>query len=203
MKIVTGLFSPEDALGVIRRLVRQGFTYDDLSMMSNVAEIPDYLEGKPEKSAASGAAAGAAAGGAIGALGSVIASTIPGFETMFVSGLMTTAVGGVIGGYLGSLYNVRNESQTKIDIHEALEAGDYLIITRANKANDKTAETIMTRSNGRHIEIHTIPTQGNGQQSRAPLDPDKAMKPQNSIDTQDPVDEQSWESFPASDPPPY
>lgn len=159
MKIITGLFSPEDAVVAIRRLTKQGFNYDDFSMMSSAAEMPDYLEGNPEKSATSGAAAGAAAGGAIGALGGVIASTIPGFETMFVSGLMTTAVGGVIGGYLGSLYNVRAESQTKIDIHEALESGDILIVVRATKANANTAEAIMNNSHGQHVKIHTIPAE--------------------------------------------
>lgn len=159
MKIITGLFSPEDAVAAIRRLTKQGFNYDDFSMMSSAAEMPDYLEGDPEKSATTGAAAGAAAGSAVGALSSVVASTIPGFETMFVSGLMTTAVGGVVGGYLGSLYNVRAESQTKIDIHEALEAGDILIVVRAQKSNEKTAESIMTNSNGKHIDIHTIPAE--------------------------------------------
>ncbi|MAT98317.1 MAG: hypothetical protein CL608_14325 [Anaerolineaceae bacterium] len=159
MKIVTGLFTPEDAVKAIRRLTKQGFNYDDFSMMSSAEEMPDYLEGDPEDSATSGAAAGAAAGGAVGALGSVVASTIPGFETMFVTGLMTTAVGGVIGGYLGSMYNVRAESQTKIDIHEALEAGDILIVVRANKANVNTAESIMHNSSGKHIETHTIPAQ--------------------------------------------
>ena len=159
MKIVTGLFSPEDAVAVIRRLTKQGFNYDDFSMMSSVAEMPDYLEGDPEKSATTGAAAGAAAGSAVGALSSVAASTIPGFETMFISGLMTTAVGGVIGGYLGSLYNVRAETQTKIDIHEALESGDILIVVHVNKASANTAKSIMKHSSGKHVEIHTIPAQ--------------------------------------------
>ncbi len=159
MKIVTGLFSPEDAVAVIRRLTKQGFNYDDFSMMSSAAEMPDYLEGDPEKSATTGAAAGAAAGGAVGALSSMAVSTIPGFETMFVSGLMTTAVGGVIGGYLGSLYNVRAETQTKIDIHEALESGDILIIVRTDKTNKNSAESIMNKSNGQHIETHTIPAE--------------------------------------------
>ncbi len=159
MKIVTGLFSPEDAVAVIRRLVKEGFSYDDLSMMSSASEMPEYLEGDAEQSATSGAAAGAAAGGTLGAFGSVVASTIPGFETMFVSGLMATAVGGVVGGYLGSMYNTRAETQTKIDIHESLEAGNILIVVRAGENNVKTAESLMDKNNGQHIEIHTIPAE--------------------------------------------
>ena len=159
MKIVTGLFSPEDAVAVIRRLVKEGFAYDDFSMMSSAAEMPEYLEGDPEHAANTGAVAGAAAGGALGALGSVVASTIPGFETMFVSGLMATAVGGVVGGYLGSLYTMRADTQTKINIHEALESGDILIVVRANKANAETAESLMNGNNGKHVELHTIPTE--------------------------------------------
>ena len=159
MKIINGLFTPENAVRTIRRLVNDGFSYDDLSMMSSVAEIPEYLdlEGEPEKSAGSGAAVGAVAGGTIGALSSFAASTIPGFENMFVSGLMATTVGGVVGGYLGSLYSVRAETQTEIDVHEALEEGDILIVVKtASNDQAKTAESIMQHYEGRDVEIHHV-----------------------------------------------
>jgi len=159
MKIVLGLFTPKNAVSAIRRLIHDKFDYGDLSMMASATEMPEYLAGKPEKSAASGAAAGAAIGGTVGALGSLVASTIPGFETMSLAGLMTTAAGSVIGSYLGSLYNVRAASQTKIDIHEALESDQILIIVRADKARAKTARSILANSNGQHIETHTIPAE--------------------------------------------
>ena len=160
MKVVIGLFEQDDVITAVRRLTNNGFGYDDLSLMSSAAEMPDYLEGEPEESAAGGAALGAAAGGAAGALGSWAASTIPGFQNMFVSGLMATAVGGVIGGYLGSMYTARRESQTKLDVDEALEAGQILLVAKADdEAVAAIAVSQMERSGGQHVEIHTIPAE--------------------------------------------
>ena len=70
---------------------------------------------------------------------------------------MATAVGGVVGGYLGSLYSVRAETRTKIDLHEALEAGDILIVVNINTDDQaKTAESIMEHYNGQHVEVHHV-----------------------------------------------
>lgn len=157
MKIVIGLFTPEDVTTAVRRLTDHGFNYDDISLMSSRSEMPAYLEGDPEESAASGAAVGAAAGGAVGALSTWAVSAVPGFETMFVSGLMATAVGSVIGGYLGSMYAARGETQTKLDIDEALADGNILLVVRVEKANAATAVTQMKQSQGEHIETHSIP----------------------------------------------
>ena len=158
MKIVTALFHPDNTIGAVRRLTEKGFTYDDLSMMSSISEMPAFLEGEPEETAPTGAIVGAATGGAVGALGTVAASSIPGFEAVFVSGLMATAVGSVIGGYLGSLYSVRAETQTELDIHEALASGQVLIVVRcSDERQAKTAVTILENNNGEHVETHTIP----------------------------------------------
>jgi hypothetical protein len=159
MKIVTGLFTPEDGIVAIRKLIKQGFNREELSMMSSATQMPEYLEGEAEKSAASGAVIGAASGGVIGALGSVITSTFPGFENMIVSGLMATSVGTVVGGYLGSLYSVRAESQEEIDIHEALESGDILVVVRTDESKSESAKSILTANNGQHVESHTIPAE--------------------------------------------
>lgn len=156
MKIVIGLFRPNDVIAAVRRLRENSFSYDDLSTMSSAAEIPDYLESDAEEAAAGGAATGAVAGGAVGALGTAAVSTIPGFESMFIAGLMTTALGSVIGGYLGSLYGVRAESQTEIDIHEALESGKILLVVKTDNGNTETAVSLLEQSNGEHVEVHTV-----------------------------------------------
>ena len=158
MKVVTGLFTPDDAVIALRRLRENGFDHENLSIISSSSPMPDYVEGEPEEAAASGAAVGAVAGGAIGALGPLAVSTIPGFGSMFAAGLMTTAMGGVIGGYLGSLYSVRAESQTEIDIHEELEAGKFMLLAKIDEAEAETAVSLMQKNNGQHVEIHTIPT---------------------------------------------
>ncbi len=163
LNVVTGLFTPKDAGQVLRQLKINDFSHEDLAIMSSPGEVPAYLEGEPEEAAASGAAVGAAAGSALGALGPLAARAIPGFETMLTAGLMTTTLGGVIGGYLGSLYSVRAESQPGIDIHEELEAGKFLLLVRTHESGEEeTAVSLMRANNGDHVEIHTIPTD-NGQ----------------------------------------
>lgn len=156
MKIVTGLFAPDDAVDVVEGLLARGFAYDDLSMMSAAEQVPDYLEGDPEEGAAIGAITGAATGGALGALGAVAASTIPGFETMIVSGIISTSLGGVVGGYLGSLYGARGESQTRIDLHEELESGKILVLVKTEEERSAAAASVMKQHNGEYVESDTI-----------------------------------------------
>ena len=158
MKIVTGIFAPEDAIEAMHRLTENGFSYDDLSMMSSdTEEVPAYLENEPEKSAASGAAVGAAAGGSLGVLGAWVASVAPGLELVLVNGLLATAAGSVVGGYLGSLYSVHAKSPTRYEIHEELEAGNYLLLVKVDEASEETAVSVMEQGNGQYVETHTIP----------------------------------------------
>jgi outer membrane lipoprotein SlyB len=191
MKIVTGLFSPKDINSTIAYLTDNGFTLEDISLITSASNIPEYLEGEPEESAAAGAAVGAVSGGALAALVTWVSSTIPGFESAMAAGLMTTAVGGVLGAYLGSIYTVRAAEQTSLNINEALADGKFLLIVKADEVNVETAVSLM--ANGEHIEVHTI-----NETAEAAL-----PQPTDTIDTKDPVDETGWGSFPASDPPPY
>jgi hypothetical protein len=156
MKVVTGLFTPENVGPALRRLRENGFSAEDLSVLSSSSEMPDYLDGEPEEAAAAGATVGAVAGGSIGALGPLIASSIPGFESMFSAGLLTTTLGGVVGGFLGSLYNVRAKEQPGLDIHEELEAGKFLLLAKTDGVEAETAVSLMEENNGQHVEIHTI-----------------------------------------------
>jgi outer membrane lipoprotein SlyB len=191
MKIITGLFSPKDINSTIDYLTDNGFTLEDISLVASTSDVPAYLEGDAEESAATGAVAGAVTGGALAALGTWVSSTIPGFESAMIAGLMTTAVGSVIGAYLGSLYTVRANEQTALTIDEELADGKLLLIVRANEINMETAVSLMAK--GEHVEVHTI------DETAEEIPPKLA----DTIDTEDPVDESAWESFPASDPPPY
>lgn len=160
MKIVTGLFAQNDIMTAVHRLKENGFNDENISLMSAASQMPDYLEGEPEEAAATGAAAGAVTGSGLGALGTWVASTIPGFDAILATGLMTMAVGGVVGGYLGSLYSVRAESDTKINIHEELEAGKVLLLVKVDRNvqdREKMAVNLMEESNGNHVESHDIP----------------------------------------------
>ena len=190
MKIITGLFSRKDINSTIDYLTDNGFTLEDISLIASASDIPDYLEGHAEESAAAGATVGAVTGGALAALGTWASSSIPGFESTMITGLMTTAVGGAIGAYLGSIYTVRANEQTTLTIEKELEEGKLLLIVKANEVNVETAVSLMSK--GEHVEVHTIDETA----EEVPL------QPANTIDTKDPIDESAWESFPASDPHP-
>ncbi len=191
MKIVTGLFSRKEVNSTIDYLTDNGFAVEDLSLIASSANIPEYLEGSAEESAAVGATVGAVTGGALVALGTWVSSTIPGLESLMTTGFLTTAVGGAIGAYLGSIYTVRAVGQTSMTIEEELANGKFLLIVRADEVNVETAVSLM--ANGENVKVHTI------EDSADDASPELA----DTIDIEDPVDETVWESFPASDPPPY
>jgi hypothetical protein len=157
MRIVIGLFEPEDVFVAARRLMESSdLTSEDMSLLSSASEMPAEMEGEPEEAAASGATIGAATGSSVGALSTLVASTIPGLEAMFVSGMMATAAGGLIGGYLGSLYSVRAESQTKIDIKDQLAAGQLLLVVKTGESESAKVKSILEANQGEHVEIHEI-----------------------------------------------
>jgi uncharacterized membrane protein len=154
MKIVIGLFEPEDMIEAISNLTENGIIYDDISVISSATDMPQFLESESEEAAVSGAAVGAATGGVLGALGAWISPSIPGFESMFAAGLLTTTAGSVIGGYLGSLYSIRADDQTELDVHQELESGSTLLLIRADVLEAEKVASIMEDSGGRDVEIH-------------------------------------------------
>jgi hypothetical protein len=157
MKIITGLFEPADAFKTLDQLIARGFTREELSLVSSTKDMPDYLEGDPENSAAKGAAIGAVAGGSVGALGAWIAPAIPGFEALFAAGMLTTAAGGVIGAFLGSIFNVRAESQTEIDVHDALANGKYLLVAKVEDGQVEEVAGLFEAGKGFDLEVNDIP----------------------------------------------
>lgn len=160
MNIVIGIFTPEDGSKAIHQLLNHGFPREDLSVMTSVAEVPQFIEneieGEPEASAGQGAAVGAAAGSAVGALGAFAASAIPGFETFSLAGLIATAAGGTIGAFLGGLYNTRAETQTYIDLHEKIESGFVLLMVQDTASTSEQAAAIMKENGGQDVEIHDL-----------------------------------------------
>lgn len=156
MQIVTGLFEPSEIREAIDSLVGAGQAYEDLSLMSSAADTPDFLAGHPEQAAASGAAAGAVLGGFAGALGAWVASAIPGFQAVSLAGLMATSTGAAIGTYLGSIYSMRADGQTRLDLKNALQAGQVLLVVRAEPAEAEQIAAVLEQHNGRHVEAHQL-----------------------------------------------
>lgn len=179
MNVITGFFAAEEAVAVVNYLTKNGFPPECLSVISSPMEMPAYLEGEPEQAAATGAALGAVAGGTVGVLTTLTASAVPGFQTLsavmgaeplVVFGLMTTAVGSVVGGYLGSLYSVRADSEPQIDVVKLLESGHIiLVVTTEGERKAATAVWLMEQLGGQHIEIHPFPTE-NDEKEKAVTD---------------------------------
>ena len=157
MKLITGLFEPTDAFQTIDQLLNRGYTHRNLSLISSAEDIPDLLEGDPEDSAAKGAAIGAVAGGSVGALGAWIMPVIPGFESLAAAGMLTTAAGSVIGAFLGSIFNVRAESQTGIDVHDGLANGKYLLVASVKDDRVEEVAGLFEAGKGFDLEVNDIP----------------------------------------------
>ncbi|MFN2138363.1 MAG: hypothetical protein ACK2UK_20575 [Candidatus Promineifilaceae bacterium] len=157
MKVVTAILNPQQLRRALRQLDAEGYKGDQISVISSPEHMPEFLEGEPEMHAVEGAAAGAVTGGLLGALGAWVAPAVPGFEAMLATGALTTAAGSAIGGYLGSLYSVRAESQTKLDVHEDLEAGSMLLVVHTKEGGASRAASILTELEGKDVEIHDLP----------------------------------------------
>ena len=157
MKTVTGVFPPESMPNVVNQLTRNGFSKEALSTISSIKNMPDYLEGEVEEEATSGAAVGAVIGGGIGAASSAAAVAIPGFEASYAAGFIATAAGAALGTYLGSIYSVRAESQTELNIHEAIAEGKTLLIVNIEANGEaETAVSILKAHGGDSVEVHEV-----------------------------------------------
>lgn len=166
MSVVTGLFAAEEIAAVESYFTKNGFPPESLSVISSPMEMPAYLEGNPKQAALTGAALGALAGGAMGIITTLVVSALPAFqvipvmmgvEPVFVLGLMFTAVGCIVGGYLGSLYSVRADSNLNIDVVRFLESGHHILVaTTEGERKVETAVSLMQQLGGQQIEIHPL-----------------------------------------------
>lgn len=157
MNTVLALFEPEAIRPALETLSANGFGSDELAVVSLPGHIPDYLMGEAQSAAGEGMAVGAATGGLMGILGTLAASTIPGLELTVVSGLLGTAAGGAVGAYLGGLYTMRAETQDEIDLKDALDAGEVLLLVHTTEARAERAAELLAAAGGRHVETQTIP----------------------------------------------
>lgn len=157
MITVFGLFEPAAVRPALERLAAVGYGTTDLSVVTLPGNIPDYLMGEAQQAAGEGMAVGAVTGSLMGVLGTLAASTIPGMEFTVVSGLLGTAAGGAVGAYLGGLYTMRAETQDEIDLKDALDQGDVLLLIHTTDARAEQAAALMEEAGGRHVETHSIP----------------------------------------------
>ena len=110
---VIGSYDTEaEAIAVIEDLKRQGYSSDDISVMSKHTENAEIIADETGTHAADGAATGAATGGLLGGLGGVLAGVgalaIPEIGAIIaagpiVAGITGAAAGAGVGGLAGAL----------------------------------------------------------------------------------------------------
>ena len=110
---VIGSYDTEaEAIAVIEDLKRQGYSSDDISVMSKHTENAEIIADETGTHAADGAATGAATGGLLGGVGGVLAGVgalaIPGIGPIIaagpiVAGITGAAAGAGVGGLAGAL----------------------------------------------------------------------------------------------------
>lgn len=148
---VVGTYETDrEAIAAIEDLKRQGFTSDEISVISKNPEEMDYVVEETDTHAGEGAATGAATGGLLGGLGGVLtglgALAIPGVGPIIaagpiVAGITGAAAGAGVGGLAGALIGMGIPDDEAKVYNEHFEHGRILVLVDSdlyNPLNDPT-----------------------------------------------------------------
>jgi len=159
MKAVIGIFEEKDKIKTaVARLREAGFTESDLALITRhqVEEVDDVLDEEPEETAVTGALVGSGIGGVLGLLGGIAVVTVPGIGPLLASGLMASATGSVLGGYLGSMHASRREDEPEHELRKALGERKVILFVHVQDINEESTRTILRRSGGDFLETHEV-----------------------------------------------
>ncbi len=156
MKIVTGLYNPDDVISAVRWLTNNDINYDDISVLSSASDTPFFLEGEPEESAVTGAVIGALIGGLIGAVAIWLTFIAINEPLNLLIGLVGTTAGVMLGTYLGSIYRTRATTRPRLHVHDALADGKILLMVKAEGETLNTAVATMKANRAIEVEVHDV-----------------------------------------------
>jgi hypothetical protein len=159
MKAIMGTFDARQQIEeTLDALKEAGFEPRDIALLTTyeAEEVRDMLGEEPEKTAVEGAVVGSGIGSVLGLLGSAIVLPIPGAGPLLAAGIMATASGGVLGGYLGAIYASRAESEPEYRLKELLSEDKVLLIVRVNESNETMAHQIMEEAGGKYLKVHEV-----------------------------------------------
>lgn len=159
MKAVVGFFDFGEARSAQDALVVGGFRPEDLTVLTTIEDMPEYLEGEPEKMASWGWLIGTVLGAAVGALIGWLVMSRYSMQFIALTVLLSAAIGGAIGGYLLALYLVRADAEPDLDIRAALSEGKSLLVAMTNGASVKRAIRIMNRNHSSHTLTYPVPAE--------------------------------------------
>lgn len=146
LDVVGSYDSHSEAIAVIEDLKRQGYSSDDISVISKDSREVEVITEETDSMAADGAATGAATGGALGGLGGVLAGigalAIPGIGPIIaagpiVAGITGAAAGAGIGGLTGALIGMGLPEEEANRYEQHFNEGKILILVDNNHANTR------------------------------------------------------------------
>lgn len=159
MQTIIGYFDPTDIDAAREGLVSGGFRPENIMEIATMDEIPPFLEGEPERKASQGWLAGAILGALLGAVAGWLATFLIQTSFIIMSVLIGAGSGAMLGGYLGSIYSLRADTEVEMHVHEALGHGLKALVVRTADGDAETAATIMQRHRGEHVEVRPIATE--------------------------------------------
>ncbi|MGN7408682.1 MULTISPECIES: general stress protein [unclassified Sporosarcina] len=156
---VVGYYESEnDAILAIEDLKRQGYSSDEISVISKEREHANAVVEETGTHATDGAATGAATGGVLGGLGGVLAGigalAIPGIGPIIaagpiVAGITGAAAGAGVGGLAGALIGMGIPEEEAYQYNTHFDEGKILVLVdgdyprRANHDLDEYNRTLL------------------------------------------------------------
>lgn len=135
---VLGYYDTElEAVIAIEQLKREGYSSDDISVISKNRENVDHITEETDTKAVEGAATGAAAGGMLGGLGGLLAGlgalAIPGIGPVIaagpiIAGLTGAAAGAGVGGLAGALIGMGIPEDEAHRYNDYVNEGKILVL---------------------------------------------------------------------------
>jgi len=162
MNSAIGVYTDHDmAMDAVKKLNDAGFPVKQLTIMGKAeTEIVDdelRVVEKPHTAAIAGVGAGTALGTAVGILTGVGLFMIPGVGFLYGAGALVGAIAGfdfgLIGGGIASvLATVGVKGDIAKKYHDALEAGNYLVVAHGSKEEVAKAGEILN-THGTHLDV--------------------------------------------------
>ena len=147
-----------DAQAAVRELVDNGFTRENISLVSREGadQYGELLDPLPMDDTIEGVASGALLGGLTGLVVGLFALAIPGVGPVIAAGPIAAAltgagVGAVTGGLVGALVDLGYDEDTAGYYAEGVRRGSVLVAVKAGNRHE-LAHSILTRFNPADID---------------------------------------------------
>ncbi len=154
-KTVLGVFaSRQDAEAAVNELRRQGFTTEEINIISK-----DQNKNSNRETYDDDITDGALKGGTLGGIGGLIlgagALAIPGIGPIIAAGPIAAALSGVVaGGVTGGLVDWGIPTEVSQRYEQSVAQGDILAVIRTSSSKVKSAAQILRQNSAKDVESH-------------------------------------------------